>query len=394
MPEPRLNILVITTSYPLVKDSYSGIFVKRLIDHFPDDISVTVLTPDSRETNQPSTGVTRFRYAPKSLQTLAHKPGGIPVALRANIFNYMLLPSFLTATFIYACMLGRRHDLIHANWSINGVIAGIAGKLLRKPVLVTLRGEDITRAKSSFLYRFLLNFCLNYLDRVICVSEDMLTGLQRDFPEHSGKLSVITNGVDPILFETPRNYSVREALSCISIGSLIHRKGYDITIRALALAAGKIRFRLLCIGDGPEKQALQTLVKTSGLEDRIIFPGAMSPDQISQELAGADLFILSSRSEGRPNVLVEAMASGLPVIASDISGVSELIDDKVNGFLFESENYSQLAELIVQVASDRAGREKTGINARITAKKIIPTWNTTAAAYCNAYTQIIGNYPA
>ena len=82
------------------------------------------------------------------------------------------------------------------------------------------------------------------------------------------------------------------------------------------------------------------------------------------------------------------------MIASDISGVSELIDDKVNGFLFESENYSQLAELIVQVASDRAGREKTGINARITAKKIIPTWNTTAAAYCNAYTQIIGNYPA
>ena len=389
-----MKVLILTTSYPLTEGPHSGIFVKRLVDHLPDTVRATVLSPDSRQAIDPVKGgratVSRFRYAPKSLQVLAHRPGGIPVALRNNKLNYLLLPPFLLSMFICTCILLRRHDLVHGNWSINGLVAGIAARLLKKPVLVTLRGEDISRAGTSFLYRRLLEFCLKHLDRIICVSEDMLAAIQREYPEYGDKLSVITNGVDQSLLDAPRVHSHRQPLTFISVGSLIHRKGNDITIKALAQLSGTTGFRFLCVGDGAEKQALQALALDSGLGDRITFTGALTPDEVYRELCGADLFILSSRSEGRPNVLVEAMASGLPVIASDIEGVRELINHGENGFLFTCEDSRGLAALIETLASDRALREKAGANARATIRQQGLTWDNTAAAYTRAYEQIMG----
>lgn len=397
MDSTPLKVLVLTTSYPLTEGSYSGIFVKRLVDHLPEGVHATVLTPDCPQEIQTVRNgratVSRFRYAPHSLQVLAHRPGGIPVALRANRLNYLLLPPFLLSMFINTCVLLGRHDLIHGNWSVNGMIGGIAAKLFNKPVLVTLRGEDISRAKTSYLYRRLLEFCLRHTDRVVCVSEDMLTAITRDFPEYGDKLSVITNGVDKTLLTATRAYADRQSLTFISVGSLIHRKGYDITINALARLSGKISFRFLCAGDGKERLPLQALARESGLQDRIIFTGALSPDEVYRELGGADLFILSSRSEGRPNVLVEAMASGLPVVASDIDGVRELIDNGANGFLFASENSGELAGIIETLATNRALREKTGKNARESIRQKDLTWNNAAAAYTRIYHQITGGRP-
>ena len=388
-----VKVLIITTSYPVTEGSYSGIFVKRLVDHLPQTVRATVLTPDAgREVHTTRSGtaaIARFRYAPGPLQVLAHRPGGIPVALRTNKLNYLLLPPFLLSMFIYTCVLLGKHDLVHGNWSITGLVGGIAARLFNKPVLVTLRGEDISRAKSSYLYRSLLKFCLKHLDRVICVSEDMLAALKREYPEHGNKMSVITNGIDEALLSTRRDYKVRQPLTFISVGSLIHRKGYDITIRALALLSGKIDFKFVCAGDGAEKQSLQTLAKDTGLQDRIIFTGVLSPDKVYQELCGADLFILSSRSEGRPNVLVEAMASGLPVIASDIEGIRELIDHGENGFLFPAEGSRELAGLIETLVSDQTLLEKSGTNARSTVRQNGLTWDNTASAYTLVYRQIL-----
>ena len=394
MNNSRTRILLVTTSYPLDAQSYSGIFVKRLVDHLPDGLRVTVLTPDSdRQANSPETGkadIYRFRYAPRALQILAQSPGGIPVALKSNILNYLLLIPFLIALILSTFKLGRRHDLIHANWSISGLIGGMAGKFFNKPVIVTLRGDDITRAEHSFLYRCILKYCVKHLDGTICVSDDMGNGVRREFPDHENKISVINNGVEKTLLESPRKYEDSDILTIISVGSLIHRKGYDITLKALALVMEQIKFGFTCVGEGPERRLLEGIVERTGLRDRVRFIGEVPPDKVAAELIRADLFILSSRSEGRPNVLVEAMACGLPVIGSNINGVHELIEHGDNGFLFDSENAEQLAVLISKLASDRVLREKTGSTARLTVKKRNLTWENTAHEYALAYSRVLG----
>ena len=390
----RLKILVVSTSFPLSTDSYSGIFVKRIIDHLPTDMHVTVLTPAAdREfttTSSANISVVKFRYAPASLQILANRPGGIPAALRTNRLNYLLLPFFLGAMLFQTWRLGRHHDVIHANWAICGFIGGIAGKLLNRPVIASFMGSDVMLAQTSRPHRLLLEFCLRQLNHVVCVSNDMRAGICRAYPQYAEKLSVITNGVDSSLLNFHRNYGERELPVIISVGSLVPVKGYDITLRALSAISDRIKFRFLCIGDGSEKPALQAMAGAGGLEDAVIFRGAVAPERVYQEMYNADIFILSSRSEGMPNVMLEAMACALPVIASNIDGVAEVIHHQENGLLFEKENAGQLAGLIELLAASSELRERLGNSARLTIQRSNMTWNSTAAAYLQIYRRVTG----
>jgi len=111
-----------------------------------------------------------YEHTPRRLELLAHNPGGLPVALKNNKSLYLVIPTLLFFAFVNCVRFGARSKIIHANWAINGVIAGLAGKLLRTPVVTTLRGEDVTRAKKPGLDRCLLRSCLFLSTRVVVVS--------------------------------------------------------------------------------------------------------------------------------------------------------------------------------------------------------------------------------
>ena len=173
----NIRVTLLTTSFPLEPQSFSGIFIYRLVQHFPDNIFTTVITPAAQGVVDPVLGkqihVRSFRYAPRRLQLLANNPGGIPVALKNNKWLYLFIPTFLFSAFINCVRFGVQSKIIHANWAVNGVIAGFAGKLLRTPVITTLRGEDVTRAKKPGLGRWLLRICLVLSTRVVVVSQAM-----------------------------------------------------------------------------------------------------------------------------------------------------------------------------------------------------------------------------
>ncbi|MCX4028337.1 glycosyltransferase family 4 protein [Endozoicomonas sp. SM1973] len=387
----QTKISVITTSYPISTNSSSGIFVKNLIDNLPPDIHRTVIIPGSTNSiqfeAQPYENFKIFRYAPKKYQSLAHQPGGIPVALHQKKWPYLILPLFIVSL-CYQCILAAfKSKLIHANWSAIGAIAGIIGKLFNTPVITTLRGEDISRASTSVLYSLALKLCIISNNKVICVSTKMKEILIGQYPTLRDKVVHIPNGVSSTFLNIQRNNktisSQKLRLKLLTVGSLIPRKSINTIIEALATFPKFNRPFLNIIGDGIERENLEKLCISLDIRESVSFAGSISPNEIIEFYKSSDIFILSSLSEGRPNVLLEAMASELPVIASNIDGVIELI--KGNGLLFEPKNHKELSNKISILLNDKKYRDILANKGKQFIINQHLTWNNTGSKYAKLY---------
>ncbi len=348
MSDQTVQVALLTTSFPLKAGSVSGVFIRRLVKSLPASVLVTVVTPCNTSPAHDPDGYKLhcFRYAPWNWQLLAHQPGGIPVALKRIKAMRWLLPIFIGAMFVACFRVSKKADVIHANWSVNGAVAGLVGFLLRKPVVTTLRGEDVERAKSSTLYRYLLVWCLRSNYKLITVSEAIYSLLYREFPHYRQKISFLPNGVSSELLGTSINKTKpnkRAIFRLLSVGSLIPRKGVETIVNALSNLLSPQKYRLLIVGDGVELNNLKDLVKKKSLGEIVEFVGQVPPEMVIKYLCNTDAFILASYSEGRPNVVLESFAAGVPVIASKIEGVRELVKMGETGLLFHPGNAGDLA---------------------------------------------------
>lgn len=386
-----MRVAILTTSFPVTRNSVSGAFIFRLVRHLPDTIRPTVIAPAATSlpdvAGEANFDLVCFRYAPRRLQILAHQPGGIPAALASNKFSYMLLPFFLVAMFFSCLRVSKKTELIHANWSVNGFIAGLVGALRRKPVIVTLRGSDVARATHSFIHRFLLRVSVKLCVRIVAVSDGIHATVAKLCPGSGHKLLTIPNGVDSAFLNVVRASPdvLGNRVRLASIGNLIPGKGVTDIIRAIALIDDEHNIELTIIGDGPQRQELEALVRTLGLSDRITFLGAIAPDAVPPQFAKTDVFVLASYSEGRPNVILEAMACGVSVIASDIDGVAELVHDEQTGLLFEPGNVEQLRTKITRLCADASYRKAMGAAAREYLLRNGLVWSNTAQRYAQLY---------
>lgn len=393
-----LRVALLTTSFPLKEGSASGVFVQRLVKSLPSSVAVTVITPsDTSAVNMPAdTGYKLhcFRYAPWKRQTLAHQPGGIPVALKQNKVMRWLVPVFLFSMFLACFRVARKADIIHANWSINGSIAGLVGFVLRKPVVTTVRGEDVTRAKGSKIYRFILQWCLRSNKKLVAVSEAIYELLLREFPDYHHKIIFLPNGVEPNLLDCSIASSRperKEKFCLVTVGSLIPRKGVDVIIQAIGHLQSQEHVQLVVVGEGPERKKLERLIEKLGLKDQIQFVGNVVPDKVVNYLVKADALVLASYSEGRPNVVLESMATGVPVIASDIEGVRELLQHGENGFRFQPGDAGALAALIEQLRDSYELQTQFSKNGR---KFILDNellWPNVGARYAAIYKEVMGS---
>ncbi|MGR0482345.1 MAG: glycosyltransferase [Candidatus Electronema sp. V4] len=384
-----MKVLLLTTSFPLTKESRSGVFVLRLVESLPNDVRVTVLTPDDFGTEKYATSscyeLRPFRYAPKSWQRLAHGEGGITAALAQSKLNLLLLPALLCSCFIATCWLARKTDIIHANWSINGVIAGIAGLLLRKPVITTLRGSDVNMMAKSGLMHLLVRCCFVMSRQVVTVSPSLQQTLATRFPAFADKISVIANGIAPAFFTAGERRDCTAApLRFLYAGNLIPGKGVQVILEAAASLAEDNWF-LDIVGDGPERKKLEAFCQAKSLSGKVRFHGAVAPEEMPDWMGQADVFVFASFAEGRPNVLLEAMAAGLPVIASSIPAVQDLITPGKEGLLFPPGDARQLALQMTQLLSRTAERRGMGEQARRTVAALGLSWEETGRRYAALY---------
>lgn len=383
--EDRKKVLFLTTSYPLYPDAVSGIFIRRLVDALRTMADIQVVTPDDDRTINHSSTVHAFRYAPKQKQLLAHSHGGIPSALGKSRTNYLYAASLVTCFFAATIRLSISSHLLHANWSVPGAIAGVVGRIFRKPVLTTLRGEDITRAKTSRLFKLLLFFCLASNRIVVCVSSDMQAELQALFPRYRNKIRHIANGVDPAFGRPDATHSETPLLQLLCVGSLIPRKNFSCVLKAIGQSSYRERIHLTIAGEGPEREKLESLAAILGIQHNVRLLGAVSPERITDLYHRSHIFIIPSVSEGRPNVLLEAMTAGLAILAANIVGITELIDDGASGHLFAPHDTNRLTQLIDNLIEQPESRYQLGNNARLRIQQENITWERTAELYYQLY---------
>jgi glycosyltransferase involved in cell wall biosynthesis len=154
--------------------------------------------------------------------------------------------------------------------------------------------------------------------------------------------------------------------------------------------AGDVHLRI--VGEGIERKALEVLSQNLGVANRVFFVGVVEPDMIKEELSKTDIFVLSSHSEGRPNVVIEAMAAGCAIISTDLPGVKELIDDEVNGLFFSPGDVQGLSRHMARLISSDVDRLSLGESARDKIVKLGLTWPTCGDKYVCLYQHTIGSY--
>lgn len=385
-----MRILLLTTSFPLTPTSSSGIFVERLAQTLGELCQLHVLAPGASHPVHLSDNrkyqLSTFKYAPSKWQLLAHGGGGIPAALSSKPWLWLLLPIFMTSMLLSCFNKARRADLIFANWSICGVVAGLVGFIWRKPVVTTLRGSDANYIETSLQHRILVKTCLFLSDRVVTVSKDIANRVSHKYPAQSHKIIMIPNGVELITSNRKDNDDVdRDSVELIMIGSLIPGKSVQTALHALHNLPKE--FLLTIVGDGPESASLKSLATMLGLDERVSFAGHVAPDQVPNWLRKADIFVMTSLREGRPNVILEAMAAGLPIVASDIPGVSELITPEINGKLFPVNDSNALADCLLHIR-DQNLIQRFGEASRQSIIDRGLTWKNTATLYMKQFDKL------
>ncbi len=240
-------------------------------------------------------------------------------------------------------------DLIDAHYYYpDGVAAALVACWFRKPFVITARGSDVNLISQYRIPRVLMRWASSHAKASIAVSKALSEALASIGLERS-KLMVLRNGVDGDLFSPVPQLQARNSLgwlpgpTLISVGNLVENKGHHIAIELLAHLPD---FRLVIVGTGARKSALERLGQKLGVSSRVSFMGRVDQKELAVCYSAADILILASSREGWPNVLLEAMACGTPVVASNVGGVSEIVTCPEAGRLGRESTVESLLPLI------------------------------------------------
>ncbi len=280
----------------------------------------------------------------------------------------------LCSLFWFFIRQGRKFNLIHAHALTHlSVMSIFIGKILgKKSLLKIATAGDITKIVQSslFKYRLLISF-FRYADIFISLSdvirkEILSVGVCED------KIYSAFNGVDVEKFRPVdckvkllkrRETGISYKKIVISVGRFVKRKGFDVLLKAWEHVSAKHPdAHLFLLGFGEEMQLLKQLSADYKINTSVSFLG--KKDNVSDYLQMSDIFVIASRKEGNPNVLLEALACGLPVVATSISGIREVIDDRVNGMLVSPGDAAELAEKILFLIDNEKDCVELGQNAR------------------------------
>ncbi|MCP4608621.1 MAG: glycosyltransferase family 4 protein [Planctomycetes bacterium] len=252
-------------------------------------------------------------------------------------------------------------DIIHCQQLKMGIPGLLANRIFRKPFIVWGQGSDIYLA--SRLVKPILRRVLVNANAVIALTEDMKGEMQKICAR---EVLVVPNGIDLENFQDLSRERMRTKLTIegreriiVFVGNLRPVKGVEYLIRAMAIVNAKEQhIKLLLVGDGEERRDLENLVKQMDIGEVVTFVGKVPNEEVSKYLIASDVFVLPSLSESFGIVNLEAMACGLPIVASGVGGLPDIIKSGENGFLVEPRNPEQIAEKILLLLGDDVLRKK------------------------------------
>lgn len=317
--------------------------------------------------------VQRPMYWIRRWQRLGTEPGGILPTLRRHPWLLLQVPPLIAALTRRALSLAPAFDVIHAHWLYPAGIAGvIAAKRWDIPLIVTSHGSDLNLATDWRAIRLSV--------RQISRAADACVGVSRALCEQLGalgvpsaKVTLIPTIVDPLDALPHSNGEIDRAIHefrafqgfrLVYVGRLIPEKSVETLLDAhYELQRRGHSVACAIVGAGPERNRLDQIVRGRSLRN-VLFVGAQPPSSIPTWMSAAHLLIHPSLSEGRPNVVIEAMMLGLPVVSTDIPGTTELVLDRVSGLLFPPRDGKKLADCIEELMGNQDLREAIGRQAR------------------------------
>jgi glycosyltransferase involved in cell wall biosynthesis len=369
----RHKICLISHLFPCDQQDYKGNFVRDLaveLSYRGHEVHVvTPMRPGAvREEAIDGVFVHRFAYYGwrRGIQ-LGQLKGNSPMLLGSLIL--------LGTMKCLLSVLKHNSDLVHAYWVVPGGLIGlIAGRLTRRPVVATAAGSDLTTAPEYRLARLLTTLTLKHLDRVLPVSTAMKKiAMKLGLPGDRGTVIHGPVGIDTgDLKETAKQqpFTEKYGRSLIYVGNLTAPKRAETIIRAMQKVTEMYAdCRLVLIGEGTLRPSLEALADELGLRKHVHFCGALPHEEVLQMLKCADVFVHCSDYEGLGMAVMEAMGAGLPVVASRVGGVPDLVLEGKTGFMIPPDDVERYAEKILLLLKNDQLRQELGSNARRFAEK-------------------------
>jgi glycosyltransferase involved in cell wall biosynthesis len=400
------KILFVTSSFPRFTGDFAGNFIFGLAGKVAEcGLKVHVLAPHDRSSRLSEylggLTVTRFPYFyPAGLQCLAYG-GGISSNIGRSRLASIQMPLFFLSELLYAVALVLKENIsvVHSHWLMpQGLVGAVCKKLLGTYHIATIHSSEVTLIKKLPLGRFLSEFILDNCDAVVSVSahraDELLAFVSPDARSRiEDKVSIVPMGInvseyaaDKSREELKARHGIDSKNVILFVGRLVEVKGCEYLLKAFKeVLALRNDVELLIVGSGPLEAGLKAMAGDLGIEGQVKFEGFVEHDQVIDYYLLSDIVVFTSIldshgfNEGLPLVLLETMATGKPVIATDVAGAREVIRDGWNGLLVGQKDPGQIAINVLKLLNDGALKAKFSANALVTAAEY--DWDVIARKY-------------
>ena len=354
-----MQILTFSSLYPNNVDASHGIFVERRLKELTSRTAIqsTVIAPVPWF---PFRSGVFGAYAESAAVAQRDRRFGIDIIhnrypvipkLGMNLAPGLMARGSRRA--VRECITTKSVVLIDAHYFYpDGVAASLLANQFKVPYCITARGSDINLIADYASPRNQMLQAARGASALIAVSE-ALADAMRNLGMPPEKIHVLRNGVDldffcPSVETFSSDVRPSDELAFLSVGALKKAKGHDLAIQFIHRTP---KARLVVVGKGEEKQALRELAIQLGVDDRVTFTGTLEPETLRAQYRSADALILMSAREGMPNVVLESLACGTPVLATTVGGIPELITDPCCGELVSVRSAEGLADAWQRLSS-------------------------------------------
>lgn len=297
--------------------------------------------------------------------------------------------SYIVKSFVESFKLKQQIEIVHAHTANHQVIAValLFSLITHKPYIISCQGSDIRISSRKFLPRiFQIPFLYN-AKKIVVVSNEISEILRRKYNIAKRQILVVGTGYDDRITQELGNIRLRaetdRSMRVINVANMRPVKDHITLLESFARLTKSMKgVRLSLVGDGPLRGQLEEFCAQQSIHD-VEFLGKLPHRDVLEHIANSDVFILTSVEEGLPNVIIEALALGKPVIATAVGGIPEVVKDGVNGILVPPKSPEHVAKALERMLSDSGLRRKLGEAAAESVKDY--TWSKIAEKYERIY---------
>ena len=400
------RVLVIATTFPRWQNDTTPAFVYELSKRLQNSgFKIFVLAPhhNGAEKFEIMDGMRIYRFPyfwPEKYQKLVYEGGILPNIKRSNLSKIQVPFLFLSELYYtFKLIKKERIDVIHTHWIIpNGLVGGLLSRIFKIMHITTAHAGDVFTIRKSKILSIFGSFVLKNSETITANSEYTKSVIVSIENRVKKNVKIIPMGVDTSRFNPDKASGLRNDFGAeyliLSIGRLVDKKGIKYLIMAMKDVIKVFsNAKLIIGGSGPDKDKLVKFCDDLDLKNNVIFMGYIDNTDLPKYYASSDIFVLPSietkggDTEGLGVVLLEAMACGIPVIGSNVGGITDIIVNGKNGFLTIPGNPQDLSDKIITILSNNVLHKNISQNGLKTVTKKF-SWDLVTDEFVKCYGEL------